>query len=254
MRSGPGLRTAFAPASSPATPPARRAGQPTTRASGLTSRGASSAMPTNSPSTPPPSSNATAAALTPPAKMPSEIAASEATVTPRPALCECAAIRVVGRVAPSRTAAIGGTRVARFAGRMLASSVMPVPSSSDTMTVRDCDDRRGVRQVDAERAEQRDHALGEPEAEHEPDHRGHQADHEALEHDRAHDLLARGAERPQRGELARALRDGDRQGVEDHERADEQRDAGEAEQELADHPHALVELRGVRLRLLRRCP
>ena len=41
----PGLRTALAPASSPATPPTRRAGQPTTRASGFTSRGASSAMP-----------------------------------------------------------------------------------------------------------------------------------------------------------------------------------------------------------------
>ena len=35
-----GLRTALAPARSPATPPARRAGQPTTRASGLTRRGA----------------------------------------------------------------------------------------------------------------------------------------------------------------------------------------------------------------------
>ena len=58
------------------------------------------------------------------------------STTPRPALCECPAIRVVGRVAPSRTAAIGGTRVARLAGRMLAISVIPVPSNSDTMTVR----------------------------------------------------------------------------------------------------------------------
>jgi hypothetical protein len=47
-RRGPaGLRTALAPASSPATPPARRAGQPTMRAIGFTRRGASSAMPAN---------------------------------------------------------------------------------------------------------------------------------------------------------------------------------------------------------------
>ena len=132
----PGLRTALAPASSPATPPARFAGQPTMRASGLTSLGAVSAMPANSPSTPPPSNTATSTGLAPPAKMPAEIAAIEASTTPRPALCECAAIRVGGRVEPSRTAAIGGTRVARRAGRTLARSVMLVPSRSETTTVR----------------------------------------------------------------------------------------------------------------------
>ena len=40
-----------------------------------------------------------------------------------------------GSVAPSRTAAIGGTRVARRAGEIVASTVMPTPSSSDTITV-----------------------------------------------------------------------------------------------------------------------
>ena len=39
-------------------------------------------------------------------------------------------------VAPSRTAAIGGTRVALNAGRMLAISVTVIPSSSETMIVR----------------------------------------------------------------------------------------------------------------------
>ena len=42
---------------------------------------------------------------------------------PRPTLNVCAAKREGGSVAPSRTAAIGGTRVARRAGRMLATSV-----------------------------------------------------------------------------------------------------------------------------------
>ena len=84
----PGLRVAFAPASSPATPPTRRAGQPTSPTSGLTSRPASGAS--------------------------------------RPA----------GSVEPSRTAAIGGTRVARRAGTIVASSVIPVPTRSETTTVR----------------------------------------------------------------------------------------------------------------------
>ena len=93
--------------------------------------------------------------------------------------------------------------------------------------------------------------LAIPSPNSEPDHRGQQPDHEALEHDRAHDLLARGAERPQRGELPRALGDGDRQRVEDDERADEQRDAAEAQQEhRGSSPSTLVELRGVVLGLL----
>ena len=41
-----------------------------------------------------------------------------------------------GSVAPSRTAAIGGTRVARSAGRRLASSVTRMPTSIATITVR----------------------------------------------------------------------------------------------------------------------
>ena len=41
-----------------------------------------------------------------------------------------------GSTAPSRTAAIGGTRVARRAGRRLASNVIRVPTSSETMIVR----------------------------------------------------------------------------------------------------------------------
>ena len=41
-----------------------------------------------------------------------------------------------GRVAPSRTAAIGGTRVARMAGKMPARTVMRVPAIRLTMTVR----------------------------------------------------------------------------------------------------------------------
>ena len=53
----------------------------------------------------------------------------------------------------------------------------------------------------------------------------------ASTHDRAHDLAAAGAERPQQRRLPRALRHEDREGVEDAERADQQRHAGEHRQE-----------------------
>ena len=46
-----------------------------------------------------------------------------------------------GSVAPSRTAAIGGTRVARIAGRMLATTVTTIPTISETTTVRDAKTR-----------------------------------------------------------------------------------------------------------------
>ena len=122
-------------ASSPEMPPVRRPGQPTSRASGLTSRGAAIATPKNSASTPPPSSTTTPSVPTP-AKTPAQIAASEAAIRPTASFAECDATRDCGSSAPSRTAAIGGTRVARRAGRMLASSVTIVPTSSDTMIVR----------------------------------------------------------------------------------------------------------------------
>ena len=44
--------------------------------------------------------------------------------------------RPFGSSAPSRTAAIGGTRVARIAGKSPAITVMSVPTRSETITVR----------------------------------------------------------------------------------------------------------------------
>ena len=247
----PGLRTALAPASSPATPPARRAGQPTTRAIGFTRRGASSAMPANRPSTPTPSSSATSPALTPSANIAARIDTSDADSTTDSGLGR---MRLELRLRQHR--ALADRRDRRDAGR--------APRRQDAGEQRDAgadderrrdrvrrDDRAGVGQLDAEGGEQRDHALGDPEAHDEPHHRGEQADHEAFETHRAHDLLARGAERPQRRELPRALGDRDRQGVEDHEAADQQRDAGEAEQHVADHRHPVVEVLRVGLGLRR---
>ena len=67
-------------------------------------------------------------------------------------------------------------------------------------------------------------------------------DDERLEDHRAEDLAPRRADRPQRCELARTLRDRDREGVEDDERADEEGDAGKGEQEVAEELRELVHL------------
>ena len=46
------------------------------------------------------------------------------------------AMRPRGKVKPSRTAAMGGTRVARIAGKIPARSVTPTPMTIETMIVR----------------------------------------------------------------------------------------------------------------------
>ena len=70
------------------------------------------------------------------AKTPTQMATTDAAITATAVLSEWAAKREGGSVEPSRTAAIGGTRVARRAGTTLASTVITVPSASETSTVR----------------------------------------------------------------------------------------------------------------------
>ena len=70
-----------------------------------------------------------------------------------------------GSVAPSRTAAIGGTRVARRAGEIVASTVMPTPSSSETITVRRLNTVPVLGRSTPKRLEQRVQALGDQQAE-----------------------------------------------------------------------------------------
>ena len=53
-------------------------------------------------------------------------------------------MRERGSVAPSRTAAIGGTRVARIAGKRPAASVTSTPTANDTMIVRSAKTRSAV--------------------------------------------------------------------------------------------------------------
>ena len=130
-----------------------------------------------------------------------------------------------GSVAPSRTAAIGGTRVARSAGRRLAISVTRIPTSSETTIVRVSKRRPlfGSVKPTASKSLKRPFASAEPEEEPDRPRRATPID-ERFEDDRPEHLPARGAERPERRELARPLRDRDRERVRDHEAADEERD------------------------------
>ena len=82
--------------------------------------------------------------------------------------------------------------------------------------------------------EERVDAARQEQASDQPDDRGEEADDERLERDRGQHLTPRRADRPQRRKLPDALRDGDRQRVEDDERADEESDSREREQEVAD--------------------
>ena len=108
------------------------------------------------------------------------------------------------------------------------------------------------REVGTQALEQRLDPFGEEHAEREPDERREQPDDERLEDHRPEYLPPGRADRPQRRELTRPLSDGDREGVEDDERAHEERDAGEREQEVAEELRELAHVVRLLLRLRRR--
>ena len=142
--------------------------------------------------------------------------------------------RDFGSSEPSRSTATGGTRVARTAGIRPATTVTRTPTSRLTSTVRSAKTvpacGRSISTIFITAL--RNFAMSNPEGD--TDRGCRQTDQERLEHDRAQDLAARRADRPQQRELPRPLRDGDRERVEDDERADEERDPGEGEQEDLD--------------------
>src|ERR1019366_5792034 len=86
------------------------------------------------------------------------------------------------------------------------------------------EDQTARRQGDPEPAEERLEAQGGQHPEPEAHHRGDQADDGRLGQPRTAHLAPAGAQHPAQGQLAGALAHDDREGVEDGERADEQRD------------------------------
>ena len=107
-------------------------------------------------------------------------------------------------------------------------------SDEDADDERD-DDRAGldrdavVGQREADCIEELEQTLPQSKADEETDDRREDAHHEGFEDHAAQHLPSRRAERPQSRELARALRDGDRERIGNDERADEERDARERE-------------------------
>ena len=106
-----------------------------------------------------------------------------------------------------------------------------------------------VRQCEADCLEQREEPLRKSKPEEEADDRGHHAHRQRLDDDGEPHLTARCAERAQRRKLARALRDRDRERVDDHERTDEERDHPEGEEEVAKERDELIRVLGVLGRL-----
>ncbi len=102
------------------------------------------------------------------------------------------------------------------------------------------EDEAAVRQREPNRVEQLEQSRREREAEEQPDDRRYRAHHERLDDDGEAHLPPRCAERPERRELTRALRDRDREGVEDDEGADEERDHAKREQEVAQKRDELI--------------
>ena len=132
--------------------------------------------------------------------------------------------------ASSRIAATGETRVARTAGMIAATSVTPMPTESATTIVRGARSiaPRGMPMPAASKSAPRPRAKPRPRKR--PATEAATPIGQRLRRHGAEHLAARGAEGAHQRELARALRDRDREGVEDDEGADEQRRAGEGQQ------------------------
>ena len=127
-----------------------------------------------------------------------------------------------------------------------------MPTSNETTIVRVSSSRPWFGSVKPTASKSLKSPFASARPENEADDRRDRSDDERLDHDRPEHLAARAAERPDRGELARPLRDRDRERVRDHEAADEERDPREGEQEALEEGDELVRPLGVLLRLLGR--
>src|SRR2546430_12085476 len=131
-----GFRIALSRARMPGAPPIVWAGAPRRDASGRTTFAAFMETPKKSSSTPTPSRSRRGAVAIPPARPPRQTSTTAATSTVSDVAVPYFAQRETGSTEPSRTAAIGGTRVARRAGRTLATRVTSGAARGDTTDVR----------------------------------------------------------------------------------------------------------------------
>ena len=149
-----------------------------------------------------------------------------------------------GSAMSSRIAWTGAIRPVRRAGSQAAAMVTSTPTAYDAMKVRGREDQRLAGEVETEVREQRADAHREQHAEAEAEGRAEHAEHERLELHRPHHLPLGRAEGAQQRELAAALGDQDREGVDDQERADDQGDAREDQQERGQERDRLQQVGG----------
>ena len=158
-----GLRVALARARRPVVPAAASMGAPIALASGRTTKRASIPTPMNTSTAP--MARTTARRWRPGRRRARRRRAGCRRTTRMPARYGAMRLkRPGGRVAPSWTAAIGGTRVARSAGPTEAITVTTTPISSATMTVRGRISMPGGGQAESDGVEEGLDALREPDA------------------------------------------------------------------------------------------
>ena len=156
-----GLRIEFSRASSPAAPPTLSAGQPSTCAIGTMSCDEKNATPRKTNSAPTPIANRTGPVpwMT---NRPSRTRANPSSPSAADAGVRHRARRPGGSVTPSRTAAIGGTRVALMAGLKLAITVTRMPTTSATTIVLDCSRRPAFGSVNPNLPNSQNRSLASP--------------------------------------------------------------------------------------------
>ena len=247
----PGWRVEFSRASRPTSLVERSIGAATIRAAGPTKRGEISAMPRIR-ITAPPAAPISLVEVSPPS------ASRPATTSPPPSRMRSAGEpRGQARPAPVRGRGRLAQRLHRGDARRPQRRGERARQRDERADQQADDDRAALeheargRQVDAERLEELVDALREAEPGDDADDRADEADRERLEQHRVQHLAARGAERAQQRQLARALRDGDRERVEDQERADQDRDEREREQAGGEEGEALADVVAELVGLLR---
>ena len=146
----------------------------------------------------------------------------------------------VRSIATSRSAARGGTLVARQAGTIALSTVMSSPARSAKATVDELITRLVVGRSTPPPLKIPRDADGEQDADQQTEHRGDEADDHRLEQHRPEHLALARTDGPKQRQLAGALGHEDGEGVGDDERADEQGDSCEEAECGAEEPEALL--------------
>ena len=248
----PGLRIAFSRASRPVMPRMRSIGLPASEASGRTSRGENSEVANRISAAPPPRRPAAVPESSIPPNRPKSISTRPSTpkTERRDRRGTPARLRVGQLGLAQRRHRRDARRAQRRCDRREQGHYHADEQRDDHGPAGH--DRARVGKVDADRLEELVDAEREAEPAGQAGERAEQPEDERLEPDRRQDLAARRAERAQHPELARPLRDSDRERVEDLERAHEQRHAREHEQR--DTQEAEVARDVVRLALSRLGP